>query len=288
MPRLLKSLGARVVADREVLMITGRPGTRKSSSILDLAKTYPEVNVVCIDPDAGIPKLVTHQYGGWEALPNLAYFPVTDWSQVVEAHGAVRNELSPGDWYCFDMVGNLWKMAYENYIAEMLGTTPAEYMLDLKKRGLSTGFGGLSGDDWQLIKLQYYSVVQTALKRMPANVLVTAAMDKVAMKQEKATGNWVPVYPGQEAHWIRIGYSPIAEKTLESEVDTILHLTSDTRTTGRGQTAITWHMQTVGKDRGRTPVDADFTNLWVDYCLATERDPSTSPGYSSGVVGGGG
>lgn len=251
--------GVTLATDREKILLVGGPGTQKSTSIVRLAELYPDVTVAVMDADDGIPRIVAG-LGGWEKFPNIAYLPVKDWDDVEDAYETVTTHLTYGDWLCVDMAHIIRGMITDWYIRTVMKVSPKEMKLNLKKGGQAVRFGGLATDDWNIITLHWNDVFAHAFRRLTCNVLFTVAAEPIMVDKNGEPTGWDRSLPAQ---WIKLGMKAAGEKNLPFNCHTILFLSS--REVGG---KVTWHVKTVGKDRGRVPVDVDFTNLWLDYGAA--------------------
>lgn len=256
-----------VTSDREKLLIVGASGTRKTSALIQLAVQYPGVGVAIIDPDDGVPRVV-RDYGGWEAVPNLIHLPCPVWDDVETQYAQIKPLLEPGDWLCIDMIGQLYQMAHDDYIARKYNMTVEDFRFGKKVAGTKLGFGGLAPDDWEIIRLAHDSIIQDAIRRLPCNVMLTAGVKPIIFTERSVQGNkeTVPLYYAPEK-WIPRKVMPVMEKSVDYAVSTVLYLSSRDIPVGRDVT-LEFSMATVGKDRGRIPISTTFEMLWMDYCRA--------------------
>lgn len=256
-----------VVSDREKLLVVGSSGTRKTSALIQLAVQYPGVGVAILDPDDGVPRVI-RDYGGWDAVPNLIHLPCPRWEDVESQYASIKPALEPGDWLGIDMVGQLYTMAHDDYILRKYGMTVEDFRFGKKQPGKNLGFGGLAPDDWEIIRLAHDSIVQDAIRRLPCNVMLTAGVKPIIFVEKTINGNkeTVPLHYAPEK-WIPRKVTPQMEKSVDYALSTILYLTSRDVPNGRN-VELEFHMETVGKDRGRIPISVPFNMLWYDYCKA--------------------
>ena len=256
-----------ITADREKLLIVGASGSRKTSALIQLAVLYPDVGVAILDPDDGVPRVV-NDYGGFAALPNLIHLPCATWGDVEAQYAFVKPLLEPGDWLCIDMLGQLYRMAHDDYILKKYGMTTEDFRFGKKQAGKPLGFGGLAPDDWEIIRLAHDSVVQDAIRRLPCNVMLTAGVKPIIFVERSTAGvkETVPLHYAPDK-WIPRKVTPDMEKNIDYAISTILYLTSRDVPVGRTVT-LEFAMSTVGKDRGRPPIYCPFNVLWSDYCTA--------------------
>jgi len=264
--------------DRERILIVGDRGTKKTSAIVQLAQLWPDIGVVVIDPDGGMPKIINRIFGGWDKVPNLSYYPVNSWLDIEAAYKEIKPALESGDWLCIDGAHHPWKMAREDYINAKFHKTLSEFKLDKMKKGQQMAFGALENPDWDMIKLMYNSVITNAIERQTCNVLFTVPVQPLIMHKVKQAGGvdkQVPLEKGIAKHWARLGYKPAGEKNLVGDVDTVLLLDSEEKAAG-----IRWTFESIGKDRNTTDKieGGEFENLIEDYFKAIGRNIERSPG----------
>lgn len=259
--------------DRDVILVGGGPNTGKSFSIvkLALAGLEQEFNVVVIDRDRGIAKAVKELCG--RKIPeNMDYFLANSWDKVTAGVKHALENLGPGDWLCFDMIGGLWDLAQDEFTRIVYEESGASKLLALRaeaeeavrtagkqgreatsERAKGVGFEGLEGRyDWPLIKKMHNSDVRdNVILNGEFNVFSTTAMTPLQDGQ------------GDKDKWpmfAALGRRPEGEKNNVHKHDTFLLATQRdgkyawSTLLGDGQ----------GKDRGKKLVrGVDYTGQGI-------------------------
>lgn len=264
---------SKTLTTRERVLVAGAPGTKKSSSILEIALMYPDIGVAIIDTDDGLPKLISAQYGGWDNFPNIRYYPTTDWPTFKNAYDDIRDAMEPGDWLAIDMIGEVRRWAVNNLMEKKYGMSKLEYKLEKAESRKTVAFGGLEGSDWDTIDLMLRDTTYHSTRLSTrCNLLFTCGVKPVYMKKED--GKEVPMERGIPDAWVEAGVRPDCEWALVHKMDTILLVKSKERTSG-----IEFAFQTISKDRNTSKVSkGSFVNLWQAYCESNQRDFTKSPG----------
>ncbi len=194
---------------REKILLVGDSNVSKTFSLVKLAVLFPENNVVILDPDDGIAKVLDEWGMTSEDLPNLSIIKVTkDWAGMMVAYRLAKTALGEGDWLCMDMLGRFWDLAQGYYSAEVFGHSHAEHLLMLKKQAKSTAFSGFDGlQDWPLIKnIHNADLMDDAVLYSPFNVMCTTATTQFSPKDKVPTAGTLGMY-AQE-----FGVKPEGEK----------------------------------------------------------------------------
>ena len=250
--------------DREVILVGGGPSTGKSLSIVRLAQAglEQEFNVVVIDRDRGVAKAVKEliKLGEFDGVPeNLDYFIANSWDKVTEGINHAFNNLGPGDWLCFDMIGGLWDLAQDEFTRLVYEETGANKLLALRaeaeelvrssgksgkdatsERARGVGFEGLEGRyDWPLIKKMHNADVRdNAILNGEFNIFATTAMQP--LQDGQADKDKWPMFAS-------LGRRPEGEKNNVHKFDTFLLVK-------KTDAIYTWSTDLgggQGKDRGR-------------------------------------
>ena len=279
------SRNAKFISSKQKILLMGHPGTRKTSSLIELAVAYPDVNVFLIDPDDGVPKLVEVLFGGWANVPNLHYYPVSSWTKepdddyflgVRQAYAEIQSLAKPGDWIGIDMAGKIWQYVRDWYDLKIYGATENDMKIQRREDNGEEMFGGLSSNEWKEVKGELDQVLWHAVKRLPCNVVIASGVKQIPVKKDGS-----PLYPGTDERFLKLGVAPDVEKRLPYEMDTIISLTAKDKIVDK-KLHTEWSFRTIGKDRnGKVgPIAEGLINngLWIDYAIAVGIDPTSSPG----------
>jgi hypothetical protein len=149
---------------------------------------------------------------------NVVVFHADGWEQNEAAVTAVIEEATRDDWCCIDSGTALWSNVQDWYTDTVFGSSLADYMLALKK-----GSQTEDKDDpkWQIINARYAAVIGKFLVSPPCHLIVTAEQKDVntAKERDKETKG---LYG---AHFVR----PAGQKRMGHNVQTVIHLTKNTR-----------------------------------------------------------
>ena len=266
--------GVRIATDRDRVLLVGANGTKKTSSILDIALMYPGVGVAIIDTDDGVNKLVNAQYGGWDSFPNVIRYPAHNWESFALAYGELKGALERGDWLAIDAVGDVRKWA----IAHVTALKHEQDKLEMKLKALEEHkkvmFGGLEGVDWDTVNLLLEDTLYHAFKRLPCNLLFVAPAKPLTLDKDSQ-----PVFDkGIPTQWKALAVKPECDWITIGKMDTVLYLESKA---SEAKGTVEFSFRTIGKDRntiGEHVTKGVFTNLWSDYCTKVGKDASKSPG----------
>ena len=227
---------------REKIMLSGDSNTSKSLSLVSLAILYPDRKVVILDPDDGIAKLLGELGLTMEDLPNLKVIPVrANWGELLTNYREAKEELSPEDWLCMDMLGRFWDLTQNYYSSEVFGKDPAEHIIQLKKQAAQVNFGGFDGlQDWAVIKrLHNEQLMDDAVLYSEFNVMRTTSVREFLPVEKVPKAGQLSVYASE------FGVKPEGEKHNIYRFDTQAMLYRKKEGT--------YHFRMV-RDRGR-PVD---------------------------------
>lgn len=252
--------------DRECILLAGAPGSGKSDTIVRLALDLQDTgnSLVVIDRDRGVAKAVKEICGG--AKPeNMTYFLAKTWQRVDDGITFAFQNLTVGDWLCFDMLGSFWDFAQNEYARMVYGEELTRHVL-LKRadaeleiqqaiasgktvpdtgpggkaaiRAQAVGYSGLEGrTDWSLIKRMHNDeVVEKAILHGEFNVLATTSLTPI---DNDAAHKW-PLFKVAQKR-------PEGEKHNIHRFDTIVFA-------AREKEGFLWRTDLgggIGKDRGR-------------------------------------
>ena len=269
---------------------------------MELAQLYPESNIFLLDANDGARKIVDSKelgFGGFEALPNLVYYPCDKWDRsvatethvgVLQAYEDIKKLHRPGDFVCMDTAGDLRDLARDFYCETMYKMSYDKYTFTEKmKKGTSTSlsFGGLDSDEWGIIGGIHDGVVWHAFHRLDCNVILTTQVRQIVMKNVKnvQTGQneQMPLEKGLDEAWVKLGVYPESDKKVPTDVDTVLYLDVKEKPKA-GKMETVWTARYVAKDRGQKVSEVrqfDFdtnTPFWVAYCESKGLDVGKAPG----------
>jgi len=163
---------------REKILLIGDNSTSKTFSLVSLAIHFPDRRVVIFDPDDGCNKILG-ELGLEDSLTNLTIVPVrADWKGLLDTYQMVKEQLTPQDWLCLDMLGRFWDLAQLYYSEQVFGQDPLDHLLNLKKQAKTVNFGGFDGlQDWSLIKrLHNEKLMDNAVLWSDFNVMATTSV----------------------------------------------------------------------------------------------------------------
>lgn len=260
----------------ERILLCAAPGAGKSDSIVRLALDLKETGhkLVVIDRDRGIGKAIKEICG--EKPDNMTYFLAKSWQRVRDGVHYAFDNLGPGDWLCFDMLGPLWDFAQNEYARMVYGEELTDHILllradaqkEMDRLGVSTRstdnkakseankvvsasmqYSGMEGrTDWSVVKRMHNDdVMDRAILQGDFNVLGTTSITPLS---EQDVTKW-PLFKV-------IQKRPEGEKHNIHRFDTIVF-------SERNKDEFTWRTDLgggTGKDRGRALArDIDFTGV---------------------------
>ncbi len=234
---------------REKILLVGDSNVSKTFSLVKLAIQYPDSNVVILDPDDGIAKVLDEMGLAIDDLPNLSIIRVTqNWAAMMAAYKMAKGALGEGDWLCMDMLGRFWDLAQGYYSNEVFGHSHAEHLLMLKKQAKSTAFSGFDGlQDWPLIKnIHNTDLLDDAVLYSPFNIMCTTATTNFSPKDKVPTAGTLGMYAQ------KFGVKPEGEKHNIFRFDTQAFLLRDVKRPNR-------YFFHIVRDRGRAnDVDQEY------------------------------
>lgn len=222
--------------DREVILLGGSPGSGKSFSVAALVSDGLEqgFKVAVLDRDRGLHKVIRELFGD-DKPENLAYFLLDEWAKAEEAANYALENLGPGDWFVFEMIGSIWdfaqteysRLVYDEGLTNHIMLLRAEAQEIIRQQGVDPkskearkitgekiGFSGLDGrQDWSLIKRMHNNeLFDKLIIRGDFNILSTTSMTLISndeMEKHK--------YPEFES----LGRRPEGEKHQQHRHDTL-------------------------------------------------------------------
>ena len=222
----------------------GTAGTGKTQAYLSIAelarKTKSKSRFYCIDTDYTLDASL-------EAFPKLAEWDNFIWEQASEFDEQLdlareyQKKAKRGDWINTDMISQVWESVQEDFTNKIYGMGKADYFM-MKREEVAKAkkdpknFQPLEGwVDWNVIKPNYSSFVNTAVLNNKAHVFACATAQPI----QRGKGGNTKENIEQFAH---IGARPGGEKRLGHIFHTVLLM--------KNQGEEVWTIDT-GKDRSR-------------------------------------
>ena len=238
----------------ERILLYGSPGTGKSTSWLDIARTYqlthtPGVFHV-LDTDSTTARMVASSYSN---LTNLNIHEAYDWPEYRQYTAQFHAIAKPEDWIIIDQVSSAWQALQRYFTNEVFHQDMGAYFLAARK-AMSEGdkklktFQGWT--DWTVINAMYLDWIQPLILRPKCNLLATAVAEVVNDETDEKSS---------KAIFARFGYKPGGQKHLGYQFHTVLLTSYDP--------IRRWSVSTP-KDRERTILEGQpITSFTRDYLM---------------------
>ena len=140
---------------REFILIGGRDGVGKTTSVITLAKYVeeivdPKAKFYIIDTENGVRKIL--RAFGAQAPKNIIYYQVQNMMEAIEALDDLDSTLKPGDWIAVESMARLWEYSQDAAYQAVAGMSKAEFLA--KRSDGGRGGAPIPQPDqfWQLTK----------------------------------------------------------------------------------------------------------------------------------------
>lgn len=198
-------------------MAFGLYGTRKSTSVLEIADQCPSSDFYVVDNEfntSNYDRLIEKQFPHLQNVTVLETDP-EDWDEYIDAIRQQRLRVGPNDWLVVDSTTPSWDAIQGWYIDELYNKNIGDYFMEIRRQAAAATSGGGKdksghplagsfGKHWDAIKKVYYEMYRE-FRRCKGHIYITAQEGKVYEEEDKETrdlyvGGKKPKGEGQIAH----------------------------------------------------------------------------------------
>jgi hypothetical protein len=206
---------------REMMLLAGKDGVGKSSSVVSIAwyveQTNPDAHFYVADTENKFRSAL--RSFAKDAPNNIIYYKAGNMNEVTGVIAEVMAKHRRGDWLAVESMGPVWDMAQDLAYQAIAGVTKAEY---LEKKMKGKGPIPQPDDFWKIAKGAYDGAFLDPIRMSETlNVVLTSIAKPV-----KADGGFIKENKDRKAFRVEVGMDAnlAGSPTMPSIVETLVLL----------------------------------------------------------------
>ncbi len=206
--------------EKETILIYGPPKCGKTWAYCSyVERTIKKGGMVyIINTDGGVSKTLKQYFGDklGDVKDKLKYYFISDADDGRLVASEVSTIVKPNDLVIIDLISDFWDMAQGQFINDISGGEPINYIVKASKD--TKKFGLFAGSQWQYIKRLHDYITTPFTARTTCNVIAVAAQKNLDIEKSMSGGKT------KHAEYEAAGARPAGATNLTYQFNTIIYI----------------------------------------------------------------